>query len=367
MFKLRLIPAILLLLLLAGCKSDERILEKLGMVQTASYDLMDDKRLKVTYCVPVTDPTSKVRRELMTTVSDSLKSARLQFSRQTDLKVVSGQVRETLYGTKLAKEGLGDYIDTLLRDPSIALGVRVTLVEGDAGDLLSKTFKSHNDTGRYITHLLDKESYGNSVPATTLYEFSRDFNDDGIDPVAPIVKDGGDKVVIEGVAMFQEDRYVMRIPAKDGIIFALFRDDLRQGEAAINLGEKDGKPVVVMLSSILNKRKIKVHQLAGGRFKVDIYASIQGSVLEYTGEEKINESKARHELEQKISEYITAKADKMVAQMQEHDIDSLGIGSYVRNGLTYKEWISLNWKKVYPEIEVKCHTKVLIKDYGKYS
>ncbi len=367
MFKLRRIPAILLLLLLAGCKSDERILEKLGMVQTASYDLLDNKQLKVTYCVPVTDPTSKVRRELMSTVSDSSKSARLKFSMQTDLKVVSGQVRETLYGMTLAKEGLGGYIDTLLRDPSIALGVKVTVVEGDAGDLLSKTFKSHNDTGRYITHLLDKESYGNSVPATTLYEFSRDFNDDGIDPVAPIVKDGGDKVVIEGIAMFQEDRYVMRIPAEDGIIFALFRDDLRQGEIAIHLGEKDGRPMVVMLSSLLNKRKIKVHQLAGGRFKVDIYASLQGSVLEYTGEAKINESKARHELEQKISGYITAKAEKMVGQMQEHNADSLGIGAYVRNGLNYKEWTGLNWREVYPKIEVKCHTKVVIKDYGKYS
>ncbi|MNC76546.1 hypothetical protein D3C75_1282890 [compost metagenome] len=57
----------------------------------------------------------------------------------------------------------------------------------------------------------------------------------------------------------------------------------------------------------------------------------------------------------------------MVKQMQEHNVDSLGIGAYVRNRMNYKEWTSLNWREMYPQIEVECHTKVVIKDYGKYS
>lgn len=173
------------------------------MVQTSSYDLLDNNKLKVVSCVPVIDPDSPVRRELLTAESDSIKGARLQFSRQTDLMVVSGQLRETLFGTTLAQAGIGDYIDTLLRDPSIALGVSVTIVEGDAGELLSKTYKPHSDTGRYITHLLEKESMGNSVPATTLYEFSRDYNDDGVDAVAPIVRMRGKRWLLMELLCFR--------------------------------------------------------------------------------------------------------------------------------------------------------------------
>jgi spore germination protein len=53
--------------------------------------------------------------------------------------------------------------------------------------------------------------------------------------------------------------------------------------------------------------------------------------------------------------------------MQQAKTDALGIGRYVRNSLSYKEWTSLNWREVYPQIEVECHVKVTIKDYGKYS
>ncbi|MDF9844136.1 MULTISPECIES: Ger(x)C family spore germination protein [unclassified Paenibacillus] len=367
MGKLRVV-AVILLLLLTGCKRDERVLEKLGMVQTSSYDLLSGNKLKIVSSVPVIDPDSQVRRELLTAESESIKEARLQLSWQTDLTVVSGQLRDTLFGTTLAQAGIGDYIDTLLRDPSTALGVRVIVVEGDAGELLSKTFKPHSDTGRYINRMLEKESLSNSVPPTTLYEFSRDYNDDGIDAVAPIVKDAGDKVNIAGIALFQKDKYVLKIPVEDGIIFSLFYDDLQQGETTIRLGEQtNGKPAIVMLSSISSKRKIKVHQLGEQRFKVDISATVQGSVLEYTGEEKLNDSGTRYELEQQIEKHITAKAQAMIRQMQDKQVDSLGIGRYVRNSLSYREWTGMDWREVYPQIEVECHVKVTIKDYGKYS
>lgn len=364
--RLSLILLLLLPLLLAGCKSDERILEKLGLVQTASYDLAENNRIKVTSCVPVIDPDSSARRELLSTVSDSIKEARIMFSRQTDLTVVSGQLRDALFGLKLAKAGLGDYIDTLLRDPSIALGVKVTIINGDAGEILAKDYKPHTDTGRYINHLLEKEAAGNSIPNTTLYEFSRDYNDDGIDPVAPIVRDSGDKAIIDGIALFQEDRYKMKIPAEDGIIFGLFRDDLRQGEVAFNLGEEDGRPVVVMFSSLLNSRKVKVHRLGPGRFKVELLANIQGSVLEYTGHHYLNKAGVRQQLERDIADVIMAKAKEMVSQMQQHNVDSLGIGIQIRNTLSYKEWNQMNWREVYPQVEIECRAKVTIKDYGKY-
>ncbi|MCE3202928.1 Ger(x)C family spore germination protein [Paenibacillus sonchi] len=358
--------AVLLMLLLTGCSSDQRILEKLGLVQTASYDLAENHQLKATYSIPVVDPESSEHRLLLTAVTDSLKEARVQLSKQIDLRLVSGQLRSVLFGSELAKEGLVEHIDTLLRDPSIALGVHVTVVDGDAGKLLSKTFKPHKDTGTYVNHLLTKESSSGAIPPTTLYAFTRDYHDDGIDPIAPVIKDDGDRAGISGIAFFRDDRFVMKIPAKDGIIFALLRGDIKQGELSAKLGERNGRKVVVMFSSMLNKRKVSVQHLGDNRFKFIIANSIQGSVLEYTGHGDLSQSKKRHELEGDVAEYIRDKAQEMVRQLQQNNVDSIGIGQYVRNSLTYKAWKSLDWRKVYPGVEVECRVKVTIKDYGKY-
>ncbi|WP_410514196.1 Ger(x)C family spore germination protein [Paenibacillus sp. BR2-3] len=364
---LRFVAAVVLICMLTGCDGDQRILENLGMVQTSSYDLGDNNKLRVTSSLPIPDPDATLKRIVLTAETDSIKEARLIFSNQTELDVVSGQLRNTLFGLNLAKDGLGSHIDTLLRDPSVALGVKVTIVNGEASELLAKNYKQHQDTGQYITRLLEKESTGNTIPKITLYEFSRDYNDDGIDPVAPLLKDAGEHAAVDGIALFQDDRYIMKIPAKDGLIFAIFRGTIKQGEIALDLEDSTGQKESVMFSSVSSKRKVKVHHLDRNRFKVDITASIQGSVLEYTGQHKLFKKDQRLELEKLIADHISSRAEQMIKEMQQNKVDSLGIGQYVRNSLSYAEWKNLDWRKVYPEIEVECHSKVLIKDYGKYT
>lgn len=363
----KLWAVIVLMFLLSGCKSDERILERLGMVQTSSYDLSDDDMLKVTSSIPVVNPESQSRRELLMTEADSIKEARLLISRKTELFVVSGQLRNVLFGLNLTKAGLGGYLDTLMRDPSVALGVRVTVVDGDAGTLLSKDYKQHADTGQYIDHLLQKESGSNSIPQITLYDFSRDYNDDGIDPIAPIIQEMEDHVVIEGIACFEKDRYRMKIPAADGMTFALLRGSLKQGEVALDLGESGGRKRIVMFSSLVSQRKLKVIRSENPQFKVKINVFIQGSVLEYTGSRALQNKAERQELENEISAKLSSEGNKIIRNLQQHHVDSLGIGQYVRNSLSHREWKETDWSKVYPLIEIEFHPKVIIKDYGKYN
>ncbi|WP_151736630.1 Ger(x)C family spore germination protein [Paenibacillus tengchongensis] len=357
---------LMLVLLLTGCSTDQRILDKLGMVQTIALDQADGDKLLVTASIPVIDPNAELKREILQAETNSVKEARLVFSRQTDLRMVSGQMRELLFGIDLAEKGLWKYVETQLRDPSVGFSVKLTVVDGKAGELLAAEHKPHADTGRYITHLLEKEAAGNNIPATTLYEFSRDYNDDGIDVIAPIVADGGSKVRVTGIALFAGDRVVMRVPVKEGLIFALCRGNLKRGEAAINLGDTIGKPEVVVFSSVTSKRKVKVHRMQDGRFKVDLYVSLQGSVLDYTGERTLREEKDRHELEKELSLSIEDKAEQLIRQMQQKKTDALGFGQYVRGRLSYKAWKAMDWRETFPEVEVDCRAKVKIKDYGKY-
>ncbi|WP_452472545.1 Ger(x)C family spore germination protein [Paenibacillus xanthanilyticus] len=59
-------------------------------------------------------------RENITVTAKTSKESKLLLSRKTELIMVSGQLRDTLYGLSLAKRGIWEYIDTLVRDPSIS-------------------------------------------------------------------------------------------------------------------------------------------------------------------------------------------------------------------------------------------------------
>ncbi|SDN93681.1 spore germination protein [Paenibacillus sp. yr247] len=357
---------------LVGC-GDQRILEKLGFIHTMSYDLMPkeegqtQENLMISVSLPKADPEGKTKRETLTAIATTSKTARIKLSRLTELYLVSGQIRNTLYGINLAKKGLMEQIDTLLRDPSISQRVKVTVVNGNAHDLLIKDYLPHPRTGKYIDRMIEKESDSQNIPSVALYEFTRDLFDDGIDPVAPIIKEHGRDVIIDGIALFNEDRFITKIEPDKALIFAILRGNIKQGELSIDLKKTGRNEEHVMFSSLKSKRKIKVSSNESrNQFTIDINLTIKGSVLEYIGVLKLSEEKNRREIEKLISDYIKKESNEMIAKMQKNEVDSLGLGKRVRNSMSYSEWNNLNWKQVYPHVNVRCNVQIKIKNYGKF-
>lgn len=307
------------------------------------------------------------KRQVITAVSSTAKEGRYDLSRQTELMLVSGQLRNSLFGLSLAKQGIWEQIDTLVRDPSVSPRMKITVVNGSAHELLTKEYPQHLRTAQYIDRLLEKEQQATTIPKSSIYEFTKDYLDDGIDPVAPMVRIKGEGVIIDGIALFREDRYMMKIEPSQALIFAFLRGNFTHGEISINLSEAGRENEKIMFSSLISKRKIKVAPgKDGAPFKVDVYIDASGSVLEYIGELDLNNSSDRNKIEQLVSDYIKTKSEEMVKIVQEHKIDCFGFGKYIRNSLSYAQWNNMDWYEVYPDIEVKCHAKVRIKDAGKF-
>jgi spore germination protein len=75
---------------ITGCGKDQRILEKIGLTHTTAFDLMPGGMLKVTNSIPLAVDEGRRPREVLTTISDSSKGAKVDLSRQTQLVLVSG-------------------------------------------------------------------------------------------------------------------------------------------------------------------------------------------------------------------------------------------------------------------------------------
>ncbi|GGG63098.1 Ger(x)C family spore germination protein [Paenibacillus radicis (ex Gao et al. 2016)] len=357
------IVPLLLLLLLSGC-GDYRILERMGFTSTVGFDLLPKGEMEITASIPRAEAFTPVKREVLSTVSKSSKEAKIKLGRETNLMIVNGQLRDVLFSDQMAEKGLFEHIDSIRRDTSVSPQIKIVIVNGSAKSLLSKDYKQHPMTDRYIDRLLEKEAVGHLVPKTTLYDFERDYYDDGIDPAVPILKEESDHISVDGIGLFKGGRYVLRIPAKDALIYSFLQGNFKQGEMSLELADKGGGHDMVMFTSLISSKKVKVRQQSGQKLNVSIDVQMKGSIYEYTGNLKLSNDSDRHKLEKQVSDHLNARANQMVKRMQDKEADSLGIGMYVRNGMSYKAWKSMDWSESYAKANIKCNVHFKVKDYG---
>ncbi|WP_232698209.1 Ger(x)C family spore germination protein [Brevibacillus daliensis] len=360
---------IILLFLLAtltsGCR-DQRIMEKLGFTHTVAYDLLPNGKTAFTLTLPKADKNSEAHQETLTAVSDSYKDATIIMGRQTHFNLVNGQMRNVLFGTALAKQGLWNHLNALNRDPVVSPLAKITIASGNAGDILKKDYKEHPKPGKYIDLLLDKQAKNFASYRITLFSFSRDYYDDGIDPIAPTIKDNGDTLETFGLALFQDDKYVTKLPPKDTILFAFLTGTFRKGNWNMYLSEKLKKKELVVLNYLNSTKKVQVTHDQTGTPHILYDLTLKGTVVDYTGPLNLSIDAERHELEKKIGDHVRAEAKRMVAHMQKYKADSLGIGKHVRNSMSYSQWKKMNWREEYPKVVFDCKIKVTIMEYGTF-
>ncbi|SFS56475.1 spore germination protein [Paenibacillus sp. BC26] len=359
-----LLVALTVAMPLTGC-GDQRILEKLGFSQTSSYDLLDNNRLEIAVSMPKADPQARTQREVLSAIAASGKEARTKLAKLTNLLLVSGQLRNALFSMTLAKSGMIKHLDTFLRDPSISPRLKLSIVNGNAKQMLQKDYKQHPITGKYIDGILDKEAMGRTIPLTSLYSFTRDLYDDGIDPVMPVLRDSGEHINIDGVGLFRDDRYITMIPAKEGLIFAFLRGSFKQGEVSVQLNGKQSTGDTIMFSSLISRRKVKIGRDSTGAPSVHIHIKLKGSVLEYTGKLSLAEPSDRKRIEQQVAKKLTERGQNLIAYMQKNRVDSLGMGIPIRNHMSYAAWKKLNWPESYPSVKATCSFTVIINNTGK--
>ncbi|MBB6669618.1 Ger(x)C family spore germination protein [Cohnella nanjingensis] len=359
---------LLMLVCLAGC-TDQRVLEKMGFIRTISFDVAGQDNanmLKVTISIPKSSQNESI---VYTTVAHSSKQARAVFDRQNDRRLVNGQIRQILFGEALAKQGIWKHLDATMRDPSVGIHAHVVVAEGDTEKMLSRKYPQGGTAGEYIDNLLRAESATRDIPHANLHTFIRDYYDDGIEPVATILKETPSSLLIDGVALFKKDKYVARVPAADKMYFGLLRDSVDTGELNMDDIRMGKESLPVSLSYIHSRRKIRFSSVkgltAGTPLKVTIHLRIRGSLLEFYGGEALDNAANQKKLEAGMSRYVEEKCNALIALMQQNKTDSIGIGQHVRNAMKYASWRQLEWDDTFSKADITVRADVKIKDIGK--
>lgn len=349
---------LIMTLFLGGC-SDQKIIEQLGFTRLTAYDSVENSDdIRITINIPKADQKG---RHVLSAVARTSKEARQTFSRQNNRRIVSGQLRMALFGERLAKKGVWRHMDTLIRDPAISKKLFLAIVEGDAGSLISKEYKPYPTTSDYLSRLIQTDTESGLIPETNLYTFTRDYMNDGIDPVVPLIKEGKKAVTATGVALFQDDRYVGRVDQKKSVIFSLLQRNVQGVDLSMPIA--DGNQV--MLGNVISHKKLKVTGDSLDQMKLTIHVEVYGSIQEYTGQLDLNKEANQVQLEEMMSESFKKMVTELVDMFQKKKIDPLGFGKLIRNRMgSYAEWEALDQRKAVSEIAVEVEAQVRIKNYG---
>ncbi|MEK0316442.1 Ger(x)C family spore germination protein [Cohnella sp. 56] len=360
------IGILLIAAMLGGC-TDQKVLEKIGFTRTIFIDSADgDKdKINVTISIPKTNQSESI---VYSNVARTFKQAKVYFDMQNDRRVVLGQLRQILFGGNLARKGVWPHLESIFRDPSVGIRTHVILLEGDIDKLSTRKYTQGGTMGEYLDNLVRTDPTSRGVYDTSIHTFLRDYYDDGIEPLANIIKGTANGLMVDGVALFVGDRYVAKVPSDDAMYFAMLRANLKYGTLVMEEVDTAKESVPASLSNVVSKRSIRIKSVpdrrSGKPAEAVLELKIRGSLLEYYGHESLNVAANQRSLEVAMEKYVGGRCERLIRLMQAAHSDAIGFGQRVRNKMDYQSWKRLNWSEEFPRADIKVSIDLDIKDFG---
>ena len=129
--------------------------------------------------------------------------------------------------------------------------------------------------------------------------------------------------------------------------------------------EESGKNDQLLLSNINSNNDKKVNTRKKKNMTVEVILDLKGSVLEYTGTMDVSKEKYQRKLEKQVENYLITNSKKLLIKLQKYQTDPIGIGTLVRNRLSYERWKKMKWNKIYSNMNIKVKVKVDLINTGK--
>jgi spore germination protein len=347
---------------LTGCVEKE-ILDDLYIETGKAYDYVGKEKIRGTSLFPIYLSDKSIQNGTLSAEGASTREVLEKLERRSQQPLVRGSLDVVLIGEELAKKGIIDIGDSLQRDASIGARLYLTVVEGEAGRLIKGNYGLRGN-GTYLSNLIHHNITRRELPETNLHMFIYDYFQEGQTPYLPILKQlSNESVAITGIALFDNDKMVKKIPAKDMFFFKLMVDKFAEGDHIVKMGNEKSngveESIEASVKSLFSKNKIIVKHT--DPVEVTIQLKIRGIIREYTGK-KLTPDKVI-EVEKQMKKDIEENCIQMLKEFQELGIDPVGIGQIQKHGIRgfdFKEWED----SIYPRAKFKVETKVQILEAG---
>ena len=355
--KKSLLISFFIMICLSGCGKIE--LNNAAIPTAFGTDFKDNRIVIATQIAkPVSPGTSAGNGPQFSVISASGRTFS-EASRNTSLSFAAvplwSQVQVSLMSDTMAKRGIADQIDFLIRNRFVRKSNTLVVTKNTTPQqVLSIVAYLETYTGMAIMKLIkNQESQLGIYTQTDLYEFLQKLSEPGIEPVVPMItiqKNGRDKqLLLQDTAVFKGSKMIGSLNETESRGYSL----LNPGKKTLGLFLVSSPPnpeqkVTLEISSLQSKVKPMIQ---GQNIKMLIELSIDGNFYEQSGTENLFTPKVYKMIEKAAEQELKRQMTLAIVKAQSLNSDIFGWGK-----LVYKKdphlWqqVEEDWDALFPSI-----------------
>ncbi len=360
--------ALSLLLLASGC-GRRMYLENRQIILMSGVDLRSDQQLTVFTSTPVFSVEAKQKYNISETTADTLRQARSKLDAMSTGPLASGKIQTLLVGKKLLQRAdILHYLDVFMRDPKSEINANIVAVDGPVKEIMHANMKDKGRPGVVLKEQTEAAYASRTAVKTIMQEFHQQLLDPRRTPSLTEIKLDGNEIVVTGTALLsKKGTYVTSLNNEESALLMLLQQ--RKGQPfpfTLHVPPQKIKAEQQMAYISLEightKYDIKTRH-ENNRFAFDIRMDIDMNMTERLFEYDLEKDKKR--LEQALEQELQKKCDALIAKIQKHRIDPIGLGVYAK-AFHYGFWkkVENDWGQALAEAKVRVMPKVTIKSSG---
>lgn len=352
--------------LLSGCW-DQQLLKDDRLAFIVGLDLSSDGKIQTTTAildVSGSESGQKEYSEIHTVSGNTSRHTRDVTDREVPGRLSPSKNRVILIGEALARQGIYPILDVFYRDPKSALNAKIAVVEGNAKDAINMKLTGTKLISEHFNKLIRSAENRTVVPAVNLQLICPSMLDPGDDFAVPYITKNETKPLIYGIALFSGDIMKGKLKSEDSFLYLLMNDKLAETSSLTLKINDEGKNMENYIAMDIQKlkRKMKVNVNGYQNINVTLDLNLKVTAIEYP-KDHLNDRRVLGELNKKLSEELTRRAQVITKKMQQANFDGFGIG---RRLMAYypDTWKNLNWVEDYPKVEFDPKVTVEIVSHG---
>jgi spore germination protein len=344
---------------LTGC-AEPQILEEIGLITTIGYDLGEKGLINGTAVELKIEPDAKTDIKIVETQAYSVRGLNTSANKKTSKKLLAGQLRVIVLGEELVNQGMLHVAETLTKDPSISDLAYLSIVEGEARDLLNLKDPHIPDISIHLYRLIEQNTKDELMPSATLQEVLHRYYTKGRDPFMPILKKIDNKEVeFTGVGIFKDDRLVGKISTNESFYLKLINDKYRAGSTDLIFMSKSPKlrgenhsegKTVISLDTIHSSSDIKLENKKNLDFEIKI--KLNARLIDINSDIDLTKPKNLKLFEKEVSKEMEKRVEKLISYCQSKNSDVIGLGEVYRFSVRNSKLTKKEWHEMYPNAKV---------------